>query len=367
MQPKINFVLSKTSPISRTFFQSCPQNKPDLFAAKSRRLFTSQLLQQAGYGTNRFFEAVQAHNNVIKSSGIPKFLFQPERLKKIFHTIDLNSKGNYAIEHFIHWLSRYANEQPRYLENYFASKTRPNLSPVCQDFINFCFRHKISLDADRTLQSFSQHNQLLDRAIKKWIENTKRKDEITILGFGLDEGGYEKTIANFLMDREFAKTVSLYGFDPYASKTEGIRYLTPEELSCGMLPKFDLIIARWVLHHVALQHRWESLIQCINQCNHDSMVLIVEHGVLKEGHTLFDKKLYYLLNALFDIVANIGLRPRYFTNSAPNLGADFFIDYLEPQDFVAIQKRLSVRTTQCIDEVGPGFPNQTINCMSITK
>jgi len=217
------------------------------------------------------------------------------------------------------------------------------------------------------LQSFNYHNKLSDISLKQELAKITPKESINILGFGLDEGYYEKSLSQFLIDHGIAKTVNIYGFDPYAQKTPDIEYLIPEQLISDKVPRFDVVVARWVLHHVALQHRWGDLINCINHCNSGARVLIVEHGFLKKQHSLADKKLYYLLNATFDIIANIGLRPRYFTNTAPDLGANFFIRYLEPEDFSAIKNSVSLQITQDIFEVGPGFPNQTICSIRLSR
>jgi hypothetical protein len=231
--------------------------------------------------------------------------------------------------------------------------------PVCKDFIKFCFEKNIFLCPQKTLQSFSFHNELINSSIQKELQKINPKPNINILGFGLDEGCYEKTLGEFLLANKIAKSVNIYGFDPYALKTPGIKYLTPEELGSNDI-SFDLIIARWVLHHVELRHRWGDLEKCINQCSADAMVLIVEHGFLQKNMPVLEKKSYYLFNALFDIVANIGLRPRYFYHPISGIKNDFFIQYLELKDLESIKKNIKVNCVENIYEVGPSFPNQTL-------
>jgi len=233
------------------------------------------------------------------------------------------------------------------------------------DFIRFCFSKNIFLDQNETLQSFSNHNLLSHEACKKELDSISKKNEINILGFGLDEGTYEKEIRQYLLSNNITERVNLYGFDPYAKKNPEIDYLTQGQIENGEAPLFDLITVRWVLHHVALQERWGDFINCINRCGPGGVVLVVEHGFLKKPSCFSkkEKKFYNLLNATFDIVANIGLRPYYFTSTYPNIGENFFIYYLEPEDFSAINQKLSIHTEQIIYDVGPSFPNQTIYCM----
>lgn len=317
-------------------------------------------------GNLRFFEKMREHKNIVDKDNIPIVVSNRIKLKKFLYDLDPKTEGNYLMDNFTRWLGDYSSEKPSCLQKYFSDKEY-DLAPVCKNFIQFCFENKIILDPIKTLSSFDEHNKLSDIAIKQNLEKLAPKEELNILGFGLDEGHYEKTLASFLIDRNLAKTVTIHGFDPYASKSPGIIYLTPQQLTSGKIPHFDLIIARWVLHHVELQQRWGNFITCMNNCSPEAMTLVVEHGFLGQGYSLLDKKLYHLLNAIFDIVANIGLRPRYFTNNPKELGADFFISYLEPDDFSNIQNRVILNTSQETYDVGPEFPNQTINCWRVSS
>jgi len=46
--------------------------------------------------------------------------------------------------------------------------------------------------------------------------------------------------------------------DPHAKKGNDIQYITPDQLRMDLV-KFDVIIARWSLHHVKLENRWTDL------------------------------------------------------------------------------------------------------------
>lgn len=313
--------------------------------------------------TTRFFDVINKYKKEAIYLSFMDTISNENKLKKVLYDINYYPEGNYLQDHFIYWLSAYANQSRDFLQGYFSGFY--DLTLLCKNFINFCFKNSIFLDENKTLQSFNYHNELSDTALKQKLLKIIPKERINILGFGLDEGYYEKNLSKFLINHGIAKTVNIYGFDPYALKTPNIEYLMPNQIDSDTTPKFDVVIARWVLHHVALQHRWKDLINCINHCNSGAMVLIVEHGFLKKSPSFADKKLYYLLNATFDIIANIGLRPRYFTSTAPDLGANFFIRYLEPEDFNAIKNSVSLQITQDIFEIGPSFPNQTICSMSL--
>jgi len=296
--------------------------------------------------------------------GVPVFLQNKDILRATLHNLQVYEPGRYTHDHFTHWLSAYAKQSPATIRSYLDDKIK--LIQLCRSFIHFCFAGGIALDKEKTLQSFSSHDALSTEAVKKELQKLKSKDEIRLLGFGLGDGAYEKEIAQYIIQLKLAKSVKLYGFDPFAAKTDDIEFLTSTQLAKNILPQFDLITARWVLHHVDLQQRWSDLINCINRSQHDAMVLVIEHGILPSNVQLFDKKIYYLLNATFDVVANIGIRPKWFTSTAPDIGANFFIHYLQLDDLAFIKSSVAVKVIHSnMYDVGPKFPNQTICCLRI--
>lgn len=309
----------------------------------------------------QFFKVIRQYMDPKQPDSF-NFLTHINKLSTALQQINHSKIGSYLYENFIFWLSCYFQEAktPQYLQSYFSSETENSLNFICNNFINYCFSHKIKLDPEKTLQSFSIHNQLSDNAVKRELLKITKKTHINLLGFGLDDGIYEKELANFLVLHKICNKITIYGMDPYAKKGSGIHYITPEQLSMDLI-KFDIIIARWSLHHVKLENRWSSLSDCISQCNGDASIIFIEHGFLQNSYFTAEKKLYKLLNALFDIIANIGLRSSYFTQTAPQFRNNFFIHYLEMSDFSSILKNSSQNIShQNIYDVGPNFPNQTI-------
>ncbi len=309
--------------------------------------------------SKQFLKIIEKHINPQSSVTILDFFGNTEAVKTAFNQIDSKLADNYLYNYFILWLSYYVQKNRQCLQDYYSDKQ--DLAFICSNFINFCFKNKIILNAERTLQSFAAHNQLSDDAVKKELVPMVTKSNVNLLGFGLDEGSYEKELAQYLTMQGVSK-VTLYGMDPYAKKSTGIHYLTPCQLSVEPKLRFDLIIARWSLHHVALRSRWTDLSQCIKRCSSDARILFIEHGFLEESVSPLERKLYIFLNATFDIIANIGLRPRYFTETAPHLGKNFFIRYLDFNDFNKISNSARQIKSQKIYDVGPVFPNQTIFC-----
>ncbi|MBP9727638.1 MAG: class I SAM-dependent methyltransferase [Gammaproteobacteria bacterium] len=333
-----------------TFLFSKPQYKP--------AHLTPSLFRQHST-TTRFFQVIQAAGGS-NLRAMTALLQNEHQLKEALDKINQGVLSSYLHENFIFWLNAYAKQAGSFCAGYLAGNV--SLNTVCKDFIRFCFDNNIYLDPTRTLASFKKHNELSDNAVRRELEQLTPRQEINLLGFGLDGGHYEQSIAAYLLSSGKAGKVNLFGFDPYAKRNPDIRYLSANELSSSDR-SFDLIVARWVLHHVEMKSRWSTFVDCINRCHPGAEVLIVEHGYLDEV-SLLDRKLSALLNATFDVVANIGLRPGYFL-STPNVGDDFFIEYLEPKDFSAISAQVSVKYGVKIYDVGPDFPNQTICKMSV--
>ncbi len=317
------------------------------------------LLFQPHSTKTRFFQVIQAAAGSDLRS-MTALLQNEHQLKQTLDQINQGVLNSYLHDNFIFWLNAYAKQASSACASYLAGNI--SLNAICKDFIRFCFDNKIHLDPIRTLDAFKKHNELSDNAVRRELQQLTPRQEINLLGFGLDEGHYEQSISQYLLSSGKAEKVNLFGFDPHAKKNPDIRYLSAKELNSGER-NFDLIIARWVLHHVEMKSRWSTFVNCINRCHPGAEVLIVEHGYLEEV-SLLDRKLSALLNATFDVVANIGLRPGYFTNNK-NVGDDFFIEYLEPKDFSTISTQVSVNCGVKMYDVGPDFPNQTICKMKI--
>jgi hypothetical protein len=286
-------------------------------------------------------------------------------LKNVLHAWGVYVPGDYLHNQWIDWLVAYARQFSRVIEAYF--KDEVDLNKLCRDFIRFCFKNGILVDRDKTLESFAEHDARSDEALKKELSAFDYKEEVSLLGFGLGNGDYEKSIASYLIEKECTRSVKIYGFDPHSKEIPGVSLLNPETFITGEnKPSFDIIIARWVLHHVALEDRWAHLSHCINCTEPGAIIAIVEHGYWQQSLSKpDDKKIYHLLNAIFDVIANIGIRSPWFTDTAPDMGTDFFVDYLEDRDFLAIKSSKKNNIVQSMYDIGPTFPNQTICSMKI--
>ncbi len=288
-----------------------------------------------------------------------------EAIKDLLRKGDFYRTDSYLADIYSEFLSDYASTHVDKIEDYLKS-TIP-LEALTKTFIDHCFSKNINMDAQRTLASFAYHDSLSDKAVQKELLSiNKYSGTLNLLGFGCGGGGYERWMAQFILDNNIATNVKIYGFDPYAEPQPDIHFITPEELTQSNVPRFDIVVARWVLHHMELKNRWDDFVRCVNHTNKDALVLIIEHGVTSGNQKPEDERLYVFLTATFDIMANIGIRPGYFTDTAPDIGKNFFVQYLQPNDWDHITHQISKKFTPHIYDIGPDFLNQSIVTLKIS-
>lgn len=319
-----------------------------------RRIYTCQFFKK--------LEPFTAGNKVLATDRLLCNKYLLRRFLQDLKTYEQSDRYLYDI--FTEQLSAFATHSPALIARYFSGQL--NLNAICMDFVRFCFSRDLRMDKDKTLASFRYHDSLSDKAVKDALQKLpSTRKTINILGYGCDTGLYEKQLAQSLLDTGKAGQVNLFGFDPYAKENKEIKLLTATQLRNNAHPEFQVVIARWVLHHVELQHRWRDFIQCINRSSQDALILIVEHGFLQYPDKLspVDRRFYELFNAAFDVVANIGIRPQWFLSTYPEAGKNFFIHYLTSKDFVLMAEQATVKYIPTICELGPGMPNQTLYCL----
>ena len=86
-------------------------------------------------------------------------------------------------------------------------------------------------------------------------------------------------------------------------KIPGIEYLTSEQLTSNKTPVFDIIRLPGGYCTMLNSNIAGKALPIVLPLKSGAMVLIVEHGFLARQHSFLNKKLYYIFNAIFDIVA----------------------------------------------------------------
>jgi hypothetical protein len=267
-----------------------------------------------------------------------------------------SNENPYLFEQFSDIVSRFSQANTEMLTMYLASSL--DLHSVMKQFIRYCYDNNIHLSVSDTLSSFDQHNDLSNEATCRLLDELKPRDTLKILGYGLGEAVYEKLIANYLLQKEIAKEVVIYGYDPYSTDTSHFIPLDLGDLKEAS-ETFDLVTARWVLHHVPMAERWENFIDCLKCLSVGGKALVVEHGLSPPVVEQADVIFYSLFLGLFDTLANIGIR-RNYPQPRPDGSTDYFVEYLKPADVEQFTRGATQRFSFVQEDVGPVFPNQNI-------
>lgn len=216
-------------------FYSAHKDVPGYKAAKSPFVITRNNTQV--YFPDNFKEKISSANAI-------SILSSKQQLCKQLHDLNAYTSNNYLFDIFTDQLSTYTVKSTDKVKNYLAGQA--SLEQVSADFISFCFKNGLSMDKQLTLQSFAYHNSLSDKAVKDELKKLEPKQTINLLGFGLDDGEYERTLAKYLIDNNITNKVKIFGFDPYAEKTKtDIEYIDAEQLVSNQGVNFDIIAARW--------------------------------------------------------------------------------------------------------------------------
>lgn len=285
-------------------------------------------------------------------------LKNPQNLASMLRQMNLYRDNNHLADNFIRQVSSFTTQHPTIVNHYFHD--RLSLNMLGQHFIHHCFQNNTPTDKEKTLASFKHHDALSDMAVKETLLKLPQQPHINLLGFGLGDGYYERSIRDFLLQTGIADHVTIYGFDPHADQVTDVTLLPSLALSQGQTPKFDIVIARWALHHVELVERWQHFSQSANMLAPRGIVLIVEHGFIPSPNHAIHEKLYYFLNATFDVVANIGIRPHWFLDDKRVASERFFIHYLDQTDLSHIMTKSQICFTQTKVELADTFPPQTV-------
>ncbi|MFC1521908.1 hypothetical protein ACFL6Y_05820 [Elusimicrobiota bacterium] len=257
--------------------------------------------------------------------------------------------------------ARYALQHPGDITAYFRGKLK--LFKLCRKFAGFI--HGVhgdkKLNRDMVVGTIGGAMAFhTDSTVKSILRDHSFSREINMFGFGLGDAYYEKEIQDYLIKRKIAKKVALYGYDPFAKGIKNVKLLSADNLLKPPSASFDLILARWSLHHVPAKKRWKLFEAALSHLKPKSIAIIIEHGFVDTRARHVDVALYRLLNGILDTVGNIGIWPNWFASTKPDYGRNFFVDFLCDKDIRAIQENCKVRLSRKIINIGPVFPWQSI-------
>jgi hypothetical protein len=298
--------------------------------------------------TNRFFDYADRFCSLLfDETKLPLtidnfilLLADKQSYPKVYNASAWLAWGDYTQKAFSQIISGFVKEHATLIKRYLRQEY--TLTTICQTLAQFIFANKMVLNKDEILKCLVHGDAVVDqqvfRAIRAYL---KPKETINLLGFGSNQGNYENFIAKFLLDKQLAHRVNIYGFDPYsASFADNIIPLSIEALEQPSTLSFDLIIARWVLHHVSYQERWHTFIKFTNALSKNGLILVLEEGSLAPDKQALKELMYRFYLGCVDVVINIGLRPEWLLATHSAIGENFFVDYLTQTDFKALEAEL---------------------------
>jgi hypothetical protein len=231
-------------------------------------------------------------------------------------------------------------------------------------FINHVFATSpLTLPAVEYLQELTYPLAIQEVVTKELIHCLDPIETLGIFGYGADECDFERQLGELAIGNGKASKYQMYRYDPFAAPSTDIITLTEQELLTGKRAVgIDILTARWVLHHVAPTARWREIQACLQLLRPKAHVVIVEEGDFSERHTpQLPHRLYRFLVMANDIIVNIALRQSWFTDTAPNMGANFTADYLDGSDLTEIEKGFTAHFRRELCSIVSGAQNgQTV-------
>ena len=225
------------------------------------------------------------------------------------------------------------------------------LPVLAKEFLRFLVETEAAYDSSQFMGSLTATNRGLDRAISTALTGTR--EPFTLCGYGLGNGAYEQQLAARLAAR--GTKVKLFGFDPTNEcfDRERIQPCTLAMLQTAGDPLFDMILIRWVLHHVPPDQRWDGFLACVGHCKPGALLVIVEEGAFS-GEKDAAVLLYEFLFACADVLVNSALHPGWIRMGDPP-GEDFFLQYLTPVDITALEAAFPMSAQRQLEWFQAGF------------
>ncbi len=256
--------------------------------------------------------------------------------------------------------AKYPNELKSFLNS------RSNLISIVLKFIHYIQYNNLSeyirYELKKCNASACEKNEAelpdLVPLVEDMISKLNFSNEIKIFGFGLGDGSYENDIKQFLLETNKCRFVKIYGYDPYTCSSSDYTVLSKNDLTSKKYNDFDLLIARWTLHHVITEERWGDFINSMNLLKPSGSAIIIEHGFLNEKDSLYNNNLYLLLNGIMDLIGNIYFNNDWIEKTVKD--NDYFLEFITTEDIHRIADRCLTPRKWKIYNTAPIFPYNSV-------
>jgi SAM-dependent methyltransferase len=215
----------------------------------------------------------------------------------------------------------------------------------------------VSLSPELLYAFFARQDAEADEWLRARIARLGPRETLSILGYGLGDGSFERALASWLVAGGHCRTVELFGFDPHQVAGAPVVMVEGHQLAER---RFDVIIARYVLHHVRPEARWPDLAACVRACRPNGELLIAEQGYPAPGAAAAPgARLEHLLLAALDLVVNAVLYPGW-CDPREMEASGFYLSFLSEEDLTGLRQSLPRVVEREIAQVGTYFPSNTM-------
>jgi SAM-dependent methyltransferase len=285
-----------------------------------------------------------------------RLLGDPSALREQLAALGWADHGGYLVEQVAPLLSRFVGHEEKLLAAFLSGEA--DLQQVYPAFLTFLAMADTNLKPEPLLASLGFYEREAYTLLMEELGDHRPRDLVRFLGFGLAQGEYEREIAANLVERGVAGEVQLYGFDPYIdfSGTE-IKLWTPSEV--GTL-SFDLILARWVLHHLEPAARWSSFLAAARCLAPGGWLVLQEEGDFRnvDEWNLADRLLELLLSSV-DVLNTLTFVGEWHQQTSGDAPA-YYLKHLSYDDIEAIEAGFGFAFERRVLETGPGVFGQTL-------
>jgi hypothetical protein len=242
--------------------------------------------------------------------------------------------GDCALKHaFVALVSGVARTSPNNVSAYLGGAS--DMTPLLERMIECSIPIRKTLKPDICLRDLAESDRSIDRVILDHLSRLSWRPTWRILGFGGYDCSYERHVGAKLISIGCGQECNIFRFDPGAQAEIGhvdnVNDIDPA-ISGSHGLEFDVIICRWVLHHVEESSRWGTLAACIRMLADAGAVVIVEEGDFAvTGCVTMEHRVLRFVTACQDVLVNGILRPKFVD------GGQFYVKYLGAEDLEALE------------------------------
>ena len=300
---------------------------------------------------------------VVDMKDLAVFVQNETMLKNLFSLFTFEPNNLYLSYILPKYISRFAKNNFQKVDDYIR---RSELSDceLAISFIRF-LRSENLFDAilqdHKSYYNDVQKSSSYEHIVNNVLLERNYCENINIFGFGLGDGSYELSLKKMLKTHQKINNAEIFGYEPFYNDTAYKNFASSDLLTIDNI-KFDIIIARWSLHHVVDTERWGNFIASLNLLKPDGTAVIIEHGFVNRAFDFNCKQLYLFFNVIIDVIGNTIFN--YDWLSKVEGSKDYFIKFLDDDAIKYFIEKCIPDLKYYVKEETSVFPNNSVIVLS---